>query len=212
MGIAERREREKEQRRNMILDAAERLFFSRGVDATTMDDVAEEAELSKGTLYLYFKNKEDLRHGVCLRGLCILKQMFQEAVAVEGNGLFKVRQIGEAYFRFSQEYPNYFQMMVMMNIGEVDLSDRESYACKCHECSEEVMGLVAEALRIGIEDGSIRREIDPLKTAYILWGQTSGMIQIITVHGTHLRNFHGVDPGELIPEMFDLIYHSLKAT
>ena len=60
MGIAERKEREKEQRRKAILDAAEKVFFEKGLKYSTMDDVAEEAELSKGTLYLYFKNKEEL--------------------------------------------------------------------------------------------------------------------------------------------------------
>ena len=56
MGIAERKEREKLQRRNDIIDAAERLFFQHGFETPTMDDVAREAELSKGTLYLYFKS------------------------------------------------------------------------------------------------------------------------------------------------------------
>jgi TetR/AcrR family transcriptional regulator len=50
MGITERKEREKEQRRNAIIDAAEKIFFTKGMDNSTMDDVAEEAELSKGTL------------------------------------------------------------------------------------------------------------------------------------------------------------------
>ena len=58
MGITERKEREKLQRREDILNAAERVFFSKGHKNSTMDDVAEEAELSKGTLYLYFKSKE----------------------------------------------------------------------------------------------------------------------------------------------------------
>ncbi len=100
MGIAERREREKEQRRNMILDAAEKLFFSRGVENVTMDDVAEEAELSKGTLYLYFKNRDDIFHGIHLRGLEILKSKFEDAIKLGENGICKVREIGNAYYQF----------------------------------------------------------------------------------------------------------------
>ena len=73
MGVAERREREKEQRRQAILDAAEHLFFKKGVEDTTMDDVAEAAEFSKGTLYLYFKNREDIYHGIYHRGMEVLK-------------------------------------------------------------------------------------------------------------------------------------------
>ena len=59
MGIAERKERERQQRREEIIKAAEEIFFSRGTESATMDEVAERAELSKGTLYLYFKSKED---------------------------------------------------------------------------------------------------------------------------------------------------------
>ena len=78
MGIAERREREKQRRRNDILDAAEHVFFEKGLKSATMDEVAEEAELSKGTLYLYFKSKEDLYLGITERALTVLKQMFQQ--------------------------------------------------------------------------------------------------------------------------------------
>ena len=60
MGIAERKEREKQQRKEEIIQAAESVFYSLGLDQATMDDIAAKAELSKGTLYLYFRSKEDL--------------------------------------------------------------------------------------------------------------------------------------------------------
>ncbi|BDZ69820.1 helix-turn-helix domain-containing protein [Methanobacterium petrolearium] len=60
MSIRDRREREKEQRRNDIINAAEKLFFAKGYDDVSMNDIATEVELSKATLYLYFDNKEEL--------------------------------------------------------------------------------------------------------------------------------------------------------
>ena len=54
MGISERRQREKEQRKTEITDAAERLFFSRGYEDVSMDDIAREVDLNKATIYLYF--------------------------------------------------------------------------------------------------------------------------------------------------------------
>ena len=86
MGIKERREREKEQRRNDILDAAEQMFFEKGYNATKMDDVAEKAELSKGTLYLYFKNKEELYFGLTHRALLNLRERFRVVLDGDGNG------------------------------------------------------------------------------------------------------------------------------
>ena len=104
MGIAERKEREKEQRKNDIVDAAERVFFDKGHENATMDDVAEEAELSKGTLYLYFKNKEDLYLAIHLRGNRILHSLFEKAVKNQKTGIEKTRAIGKAYIEFYEKY------------------------------------------------------------------------------------------------------------
>ena len=60
MGIQERKEREKERRRQQIMVAAKRVFSEKGFNKATMEDIAQEAELSPGTLYLYFKNKDAL--------------------------------------------------------------------------------------------------------------------------------------------------------
>ena len=72
MGVAERRVREKEARRVSILNAAEEVFFEKGFESATMDEVAERAELSKGLLYVYYGNKDDLAHAVAHRGLSII--------------------------------------------------------------------------------------------------------------------------------------------
>ena len=76
--LAERKQREKEQRREHILRAAERLFFSRSYDDVSMDEIATEAELSKATLYLYFKDKESLFFAVVNRGIKILCSIIKE--------------------------------------------------------------------------------------------------------------------------------------
>ncbi len=60
MGIQERKRRERKRRRRQIMTAARKVFSIKGFTKTTMEDIAREAELSPGTLYLYFKNKEEL--------------------------------------------------------------------------------------------------------------------------------------------------------
>ena len=68
MGVSERKERERERRREDILDAAEKVFFEKGIDLATMEDVALTAELSKATLYLYFSSKEEIYFAIFVRG------------------------------------------------------------------------------------------------------------------------------------------------
>ncbi|MGH1364040.1 MAG: TetR/AcrR family transcriptional regulator [Calditrichia bacterium] len=212
MGINERREREKEYRRNMIVDAAEKVFFSKGFDHATMDDVAETSELSKGTLYLYFKNKDDLWHAIQLRGMKILHEEFQKALTIGGNGMCKVRKIGETYYNYAQSYPNYFHAMMTSDYAKIDMDDKQSYGFQCHACSENVMDTVASALQEGIDDSSIRPNVHPMKTAYLLWGQMTGVIQVVAMgkKGNHMKSHHNVDPDELLPEVFDFVAHALQ--
>lgn len=73
MGIQERKERERERRRQQIIVAAKKVFTEKGFNRATMDDIANEAELSPGTLYLYFKNKEELYASLSLRILQYLQ-------------------------------------------------------------------------------------------------------------------------------------------
>jgi AcrR family transcriptional regulator len=80
MGIHERKLREKENRVRQIVDAAEDIFFSKGVDAATIDEIAERAEISKGTVYLYFKSKEELIATVFGRALGILREFIRENI------------------------------------------------------------------------------------------------------------------------------------
>ena len=107
MSIAERKEREKEQRRSDILAAAEKLFFARGYDGVTMDDIAKAVELNKATLYLYFKDKESLYFTVVLRGVRILNAMVREHEGNGDTGSDKLWEIGRAYVTFAKKHPDY---------------------------------------------------------------------------------------------------------
>jgi AcrR family transcriptional regulator len=205
MGITERKEREKEQRRKDIVDAAERIFFSKGVRAATMDDVAEAAELSKGTLYLYFKNKEELYYAINLRGIQILTNLFRKASEEGPTGLEKTYRIGRAFLTFSQEYTNYFNALSYYEVSEVDFSITDSVASLCDDAGFDAIGILIEAIRTGIRDGSIRPELDPQKAALILWGMVAGVIELVTLKGGHLQKRHGLPIDSLVDETFKMI-------
>jgi AcrR family transcriptional regulator len=123
MSIAERKEREKEQRRNDILGAAEKLFFARGYDSVTMDDIAKAVELNKATLYLYFKDKESLYFTVVLRGVRILSTMVLEREGKAKTGFDKLWEIGHAYVSFAKKYPDYNRAYNYFYSGRFGLDD-----------------------------------------------------------------------------------------
>ncbi|UCH85159.1 MAG: TetR/AcrR family transcriptional regulator [Candidatus Latescibacterota bacterium] len=214
MGTAERREREKEQRRNDIIDAAEKVFFSKGMPNATMEEVAEAAELSKGTIYLYFKNKEDLYLAIILRGIAILQEMFEKAVASHDTGLAKIEAVGRSFFSFCNTHPDYFQAMLYFESSGEPAGEEATagYAVECQAQSVRTLEICAQAVQKGIDDGTLRSDLDPTKTAMTLYGMSVGLLQIVCMKRSMLEDEHKVDPDELIEYFFEFVMHSLIAT
>ena len=210
MGIQERKEREKEQRRNEILNAAEKVFFSKGFNYATMDEVAEKAELSKGTLCLYFKNKEDLYFAIAQRSMTILRSLFQDAVKQHNKGIEKVRAIGRAYHKFSQDHKNYFNMMMHFAAVQDSLNLDTCVFEEMHMQGQSVLQVLVEAIQSGINDGTIRSNLDPLKTAFLLQGVSSGIIHLIARETNHIKKLEGFEPEELMETFFDFTFNALK--
>lgn len=215
MGITERRQREKERRRNEIIDAAEKVFFSKGMENATMDDIAEQAELSKGTLYIYFPSKEDLYLAITKRGLDILSTMFEKASAKETLGIEKIYAIGQAYRDFAKKHTDYFQAMAYFDLRVKEISEESPNAKASLEQGERVLTTCAEAIQYGMADSTIRSDIDPRKAAIVLWGQTNGILQLMLNKGKHMKTmlneFGFQTPDEIITYSFQMIRCSLKS-
>jgi AcrR family transcriptional regulator len=210
MGTSERREREKEQRRAVIIMAAEELFFTKGISNTTMDDIADKVELSKGAVYLYFKSKEELFVAIVQRGLAILHGFFTAAAQRQGNGLERLRGIGDEFYRFHLEYPNYFSAIFYHEFHAAIHDGEESIASELLKDGEEMMDLTAQVIREGIADGSIRAGVDPRTAALILDGFLTGIIRMVSAEKDHLLKCHQVDGGELIRVAMNMIFYALK--
>lgn len=210
MGTAERREREKIRRKNEIIDAAEHVFFSKGLEQATMDEVALAAELSKGTLYLYFKSKEELYLAINERGFKLLQDIFRKAVSGESTGLGQIQAIGRAYFEFARKHSDYFNAMLYYEARQFDVSDAASCAWACEKAAATTLKIVAETIRTGVEDGTIRAEIDPFKTAVVLWGQSSGVVQVHALKGRHLQDAHSLNPDEIVEVSLEMMFRSLQ--
>ena len=176
MGTADRRRREKEQRKAEIIDAAERLFFSRSYEDVSMDDIAREVELNKATIYLYFKNKEALFATIVLRGVQILTERYAECMEKEVPGIAKVVLMGQAYYRFSQEYPDYLRLIHFY--GSERFSRENPYAAEIGKGYGTCRRILADAIREGIDDGTIRPDLDPFLTSMYLMISFMGILSL----------------------------------
>jgi len=172
----ERREKEKEQRRSTIIDAAQALFFAKPYDEITIEAIAEKAQLAKGTVYLYFKSKEEVYSAVALRGARILNQMFKEKMEGKKNGLEKAFATGEVYYQFSKEHPHYFK--VFSDAENLSLCSDSKISQELFIVSNENLECVLNSVIEGEKDGSIKPDLHPKLTAIFLIQSTKSMIQL----------------------------------
>jgi TetR/AcrR family transcriptional regulator len=176
MGISDRRQREKEQRKTEIIDAAERLFFSRAYDDVSMDDIAREVELNKATLYLYFTNKEALFATIVLRGIRILEEKYRECREKQAPGMIKVALMGQAYYQFSIEYPDYLRLIHFY--GSERFSKENPYTAEIGKGYGTCRRILQDAILEGIDDKTIRADLDPFLTSMYLMIAFMGILSM----------------------------------
>ena len=109
----------KQKRYEAIIDAAEKVIFSKGLEDASMDMVAKEAQLGKGTLYLYFKSKNELYRAILYRAFLSLRKKFKVALqateastAPEKNGLEGLETNLEAYLEIYHEHQDYINAIL----------------------------------------------------------------------------------------------------
>lgn len=167
MTLVDRKEREKEQRHNDIIEAAEELFFSKGYDNVSMSNIANKVELSKSTLYLYFKDKESLFLAIVLRGARILNAIYIKCSQLDTTGIEKVKAMSQGFTEFTKRYPDYFRMLCYSGSEKFSTANSDD-ATEILELISKNIELISEAVKEGMDDGTIRNDLDPLEMAIYL--------------------------------------------
>jgi AcrR family transcriptional regulator len=204
MGTRDRRSREKGARRETILKAAKALFAEKGLLATTIDDIAERAEVAKGTIYLYFRAKEEMFSALMDEGLALVGQRFSEAVDLALPADENLRRLCDAYCRLYREEPQYFKLLFFCSHADV----RAKTCANPSECP----GLPPLALLIqkGIDEGTFPPTVDPAKAAAIAWGSSNGIILMFEQELQGSTRFH-LPIEDLLRTNTELFIRGLKA-
>ena len=176
MGIQERKEREKERRRQQIIVAAKRVFSEKGLNKATMEDIANEAELSPGTLYLYFKNKEELYASLSLR---ILQYLHIRVTHVNKETALSPDQKLSALMEAMYDVYD-FDPLIIINMFHLQSSETlknlsESLLEEIKELSQKSIGAIAKIFEEGMDKG-IYIDRHPVALADIFWSMFSGVV------------------------------------
>jgi len=180
MGIQERKEREKERRRQQIMVAAKRVFSDKGFNKATMEDIAQEAELSPGTLYLYFKNKEELYASLSLR---ILQYLLIRVEHVndekDANPAEKLKALMDAMYDVYEFDPLIIINMFHLQSSETLMNLSPQLMAEIKELSRKSLGSIAEIFQNGVDQG-LFVDHHPVAMADTFWALFSGVVLWLT--------------------------------
>jgi len=174
MGVVERRERERMQRKKDILDAARTLLFRQGIQATSVNAIAKESELSIGTIYFYFKNKEEIFAALQEEGLEILYTMVTQKEAIENSCEKRLLASATAYLDFSRKHKNYFDVINYF-ITRPSTFFESGLMTRIHSKGSSILTHLETIVLHGIQQGKFL-EKSPYKYTIFFWASLHGLI------------------------------------
>lgn len=209
MSTTQRRAREKENRRRSILDSARAVFFEDGFQLATVDDVAARAEVSKGTVYLYFESKETILAHLLLEGLEELVAVLEEAYAAEREiaASERLRRLAMGYLNFFQANPHYHRLIMALDRGKFQAAVPADLYEQVLTRSLRGFHRVIQAVGQGVNQG-VFDVVEPRQAAAALWASLNGVLVLL---GHPLRReMIASDLESLYWTTFDLMLRGLR--
>ncbi|MCB2147362.1 MAG: TetR/AcrR family transcriptional regulator [Deltaproteobacteria bacterium] len=185
MGLKERREREKEARKRQILAAARKLLFKKGIQSTSINQIARTAELGVGTIYFYYQSKEEIFYSLQEEGLDIFFREIDAIGRAKTAPDAKLRETGRAYLRFSSEQKDYFDIINYFLATPTVILGSELKQ-QIDRKGSHILELIGGFIRAGVSEGMFR-EVDPKKYAIMFWGALHGLTQFKKLEDTVLE-------------------------
>lgn len=200
MGITERKEREREEMRKLILDGAQKLFLANGYDKVSIRNIADEIEYSPATIYLYYKDKNQLLYALHQRGFVKMVEEFQPLLLLT-DPFGKLVEMGRSYIRFAVENPELFDLMFIM-MAPMDTLEEEEWM-EGYQAFGLLMQVVQECM-----DAGIFRERNVQATAMMIWSGIHGYTAL------YLRKRLGMlpesDRESIMDDAFNLFCQTLR--
>lgn len=176
MSITERKQREREMRRSLILDAAKRLFFRDGFQAVTVEAIAREAELSKGSIYLHYRSKEEIYTQILLEEIDAFHQRVVFLETPEAPAAKRLLQFSEIYLELFLHNRELFRIMMNFQLYPDRLTLPEALNERLRQSMKKNIDLIERIFEQGILAGEFAAGSPPFLCRNLYWGLLNGII------------------------------------
>ena len=193
MGVTERKEREKEEMRSRILEAARTLFIEQGFDKTSIRNIAEAIEYSPGTIYLYFKDKNELLHALHTQAFegfsAALAKAFEAPTAP-----LQLKEMGHQYIQYAIQNPEMYELIFTMR-GPLEVVMCREEAWVEGKTSFDFLRQVVR----GCQEAGMLRQHDVESASMMIWSFVHGLVML---HNRQRLSFFEETPEETLQRMY----------
>jgi len=205
-----RKERERQARREAIVEAAGNLFVEKGFEAASMDEVAKRAEFTKRTLYQYFPSKEDLYAAVVLRGFRSMAESMERAGKDAPDGFSRLRSYFRAYYGFYRDQSGTFALISRWGYVKSKLAEDSEAKRDLDRFNARMFSGLADTLRGGVADGSVRADVPVEATVYSLVFLLTGFLTQLSISGESFTSHFGLDREAFCLSTMDMVMATLS--
>jgi TetR/AcrR family transcriptional regulator len=200
MAVESRKQREKQERYRAILEAAEEIIQTEGLNSLNMDMVAKKTELAKGTLYLYFKSKEEIIASLSIKARKMLLNHYEKNTRKFSKSIDQLLAICTATFSFHKKYPIYFDLIGIYEVNkELEITEEMQGAIN------NIFNLVIDIINKSKADGYLNPKLDVVQFGFCYWGILIGMVQLIRIRNFSGAHYHGFTEKEIISTFMTLL-------
>ncbi len=210
--MARRKKEPQSVHRKAIALVAQELFLQKGIEHTSMDDIAKSSGYSKATLYVYFKSKDILVSYLVLQSMQTLYD-FTEKALKDSNSNYKERFFGicSSLYEYKKLYPLYFSLVLKTIRFDEHCDNFLPEEKDTFEVGEKINAMIYEFIESGIKEGEFRSDLKIMPSILSMWAMISGLIELASNKEEYLKAIIKVDKNEFLQNGFELLYESIKA-
>jgi len=201
MSIAARKQREKDDMRGLILDAARQIFLEKGYELTSIRAIAERIEYSPGTIYLYFKDKDEIFHLLHEEGF---RRMLEKmsVLAHVADPFERLKAVGRVYMEFAQNNTDFYHLMFIMNTSLDHEKEHDKW-----QMGQNTLNYLQSVLSECQAQGRFKRQnVEHL--SFIIWAAMHGMCALMV--SQRCKAYPDTDPMELMTEGYKIFIAMLE--
>lgn len=209
MGRENKKEAIASLHRKQIMEAAEELFSQKGYTQTTIDDISKKSKYSRRTIYVYYKNKDDILHHIIEQGLIDLKQDIENAIKQNDDFIACYQAICIAMKQYQSQYPhsmNYINSVQSQQIDHTNLSDTVKHIFLL---GTQINTLLADFIEEGKVRGIVREDVVSMLTVYVLWSSITSLLSLQQTKGQLISQQFAMSENEFLDYGFKQIINSI---